>query len=157
MDYLVTMDFQASEMSLQSLPDEILLQILSHLPSHTDAAALSLQCHRWHRLCDMSNRRKYRRVKLRETLDLAVALRMLRSILKTPRYGEYVRCIELNRSLWLGYSFFAWSYKFKPPQRSLLQKDQDRLIRAIRRAGFDDPEEQEKVLNVLLQSPATME
>ncbi|KAJ5384732.1 hypothetical protein N7517_002643 [Penicillium concentricum] len=74
-------------MFLQSLPDKILLQILSYLPSHTDAAALSLQCHRWHQLCDMSNRRKYRRVKLREPLDLAVAFKILRSILKTPRYG----------------------------------------------------------------------
>lgn len=105
----------------------------------------------------MSNRRKYRRVKIRETLDLAVALRMLRSILKTPQYGGYVRHIELNRSPWLDYSFFAWSYKLKPVQRSLRQDDQDRLTRAIRRAGFDGPEEQEKMLNVLLQSPATME
>lgn len=144
-------------MSLQSLPDEILLQILSYLSSHTDAAALSLQCHRWHRLCDMSNRRKYRRVKLRETLDFAVALRMLRSILKTPQFGGYVRYIELNRSPWLDYSYFASSYKIKPAQRSLCQEDRDRLTRAIRRAGFDSPEEQEKVLNVLLQSPASME
>ncbi|KAJ5151410.1 uncharacterized protein N7482_010662 [Penicillium canariense] len=89
----------------------------------------------------MSNRRKYRRVKLRETLDLAVALKMLRSILKTPQYG----------------GFLVRSYEVKPPQRSLRPKDQDRLTRAIRRAGFDGPEEQEKVLNVLLQSPATMD
>lgn len=128
-----------------------------YLPSHADAAALSSQCHRWHRLCDMSNRRKYRRVKLRETLDLAVALRMLRSILKTPQYGEYVRYIELNRSPSLDYSFFVRSYEIKPPQRSLCPEDQDRLTEAIRRAGFDSPEEQEKVLNVLLQSPGTME
>lgn len=144
-------------MSLQSLPDEIFLHILSYLPSHTDAAALSLQCHRWHRLCDMFNRRKYRRVKLRETLDLAVALKMLRSILKTPQYGGYVRYIELNRSPWIDFSFFARSYKLKPAQRSLRQEDQDLLTRAIRRAGFEGLEEQEKVLNVLLQSPATME
>lgn len=37
-------------MSLQFLSDETLLRILSYLPCHTDAAALSLQCHRWHRL-----------------------------------------------------------------------------------------------------------
>ena len=144
-------------MSLQSLPDEILLRILSYLPSNADAAALSSQCHRWHRLCDMSNRRKYRRVKLREILDLAVALRMLRSILKTPQYGEYVRYIELNLSPSLDYSFFVRSYEIKPPQRSLRPKDQDRLTQAIKRACFDSPEEPEKVLNILLQSPATME
>ncbi|OKP13605.1 hypothetical protein PENSUB_796 [Penicillium subrubescens] len=144
-------------MSLQSLPEEILLRILSYLPFHADAAALSSQCHRWHQLCDMSNRRKYRRVKLRETLDLAVALRMLRSILKTPQYGEYVRYIELNRSPSLDYSFYVRSYEIKPPQRSLRPKDRDRLTQAIKGAGFDSPEGQEKVLNVLLQSPATME
>lgn len=143
-------------MFLQSLPDETLLRILSYLPSHTDTAALSLQCHRWHRLCDMSNRRKYRRVKLRETLDLAVAFKMLRSILKTPRYGGYVRHIELNRSPSLDYGFVQ-SYTAKPPQRSLQPKDQVRLTAAIRQAGFDCPEEQEKVLNILLQSPASME
>ncbi|KAJ5672641.1 hypothetical protein N7507_001768 [Penicillium longicatenatum] len=143
-------------MPLQSLPDETLLRILSYLPSHTDAAALSLQCHRWHQLCDMSNRRKYRRVKLRETLDLAVAFGMLRSILKTPRYGRYVRYIELNRSPSLDYGFVQ-SYKAKPPQRSLRPKDQIRLTTAIRQAGFDCPEEQEKMFNVLLQSPATMD
>jgi hypothetical protein len=106
-------------MSLQSLPDEILLQILSYLPSRTDAAALSLQCHCWHQLCDMSNRHKYRRVKLRETFDLALALRMLRSILRRPQYREYVRYIELNRSPWLGNSFYVSSYELKPAQRSL--------------------------------------
>lgn len=82
---------------------------------------------------------------------------MLRSILKTPQYGEYVRYIELNRSPSLDYSFFVRSYEIKPPQTSLRPKDQDRLTQAIKRAGFDSPEEQEKVLNVLLQSPATME
>lgn len=143
-------------MSLQSLSDETLLRILSYLPSHVDVAALSLQCHRWHQLCDMSNRRKYRRVKLREPLDLAVAFKMLRSILKTPRYGGYVRYIELNRSPSLDYGYVR-SYTVKPPQRSIRSKDQLRLTVAIRQAGFVCPEVEEKILNVLLQSPATME
>jgi hypothetical protein len=145
-------------MSLQSLQDEALLRILSYLPSHTDAAALSLQCHRWHRLCDMSNRRKYRRVKLREPLDLAVAFSMLLSILKTPRYGDYVRHIELNRSPSLeSYHGPEQSCTDEPLQRSLRPNDQVRLTTAIRRAGFDGPEAQEKVLTSLLQSPASVE
>jgi hypothetical protein len=143
-------------MFLQSLPDEILLRTLSYLPSHIDAAALSLQCHRWHRLCDMSNRRKYRHVKLRNTMDLAVELKMLRSILKTPRYGGYVRHIELNRSPSLDYGFVQ-SYTAKPPQRSLRSKDEVRLAAAIKQAVFDCPEQQEKMLNILLQNPASME
>jgi hypothetical protein len=143
-------------MSVQSLPDEVLLHILSYLPSHADAAALSLQCHRWHRLCDMTTRRKYRRVKLRETLDLAVAFKILQSILKTPQYGRYVRHIELNRSPSVG-SGIVQLYTVKPPQRSLRPKDQERLTAAIRRAGFESPQEQEKMLNILLQNPASME
>lgn len=145
-------------MSLQSLQDEALLRILSYLPSHTDAAALSLQCHRWHRLSDMSNRRKYRRVKLREPLDFAVAFSMLLSILKTPRYGDYVRHIELNRSPSPDhYHEFEQPYTDKPLQRSLRPKDQVRLTAAIRRAGFEGPEEQDKVLKTLLQIPACTE
>ncbi|KAF4235731.1 hypothetical protein CNMCM8980_003225 [Aspergillus fumigatiaffinis] len=143
-------------MSVQYLPDEVLLHILSYLPSHADAAALSLQCHRWHRLCDMTTRRKYRRVKLRETLDLAVAFKILRSILKTPQYGRYVRHIELNRSPSVGYGIVQL-YTVKPPQRSLRPKDQERLTAAIRRAGFESPQEQEKMLNILLQNPASMD
>lgn len=142
-------------MPLQSLPDEILLYILSYITSHADAAALSLQCHRWHRLCDMATRRKYRRVKLRETLDLAVVFKILCSILKTPRYGQYVRHIELNRSQ-SHYCIIIRSYTPKPPQRSLPPKDQERLTAAIRRAGFP-PQKEEKMLNILLQDPASME
>ncbi|KAF3399042.1 hypothetical protein DPV78_006982 [Talaromyces pinophilus] len=142
-------------MPLQSLPEEVSVLILSYLPSHADAAALSLQCRRWHRLCEMATRRKYRRVKLRETSDLAVAFKILQSILKTPRYGWYVRHIELNRSPTLSYGC-AQSYAVHPPQQSLQLKDQERLIVAIRQAGFESPQEQEKMLNILLQDPASM-
>jgi hypothetical protein len=141
-------------MPLQYLPDEILLHILSYITSHADAAALSLQCHRWHRLCDMATRRKYRRVKLRETSDLAVAFKILCSILKTPRYGQYVRYIELNRSQ-SHYGIIIRSYTPKALQRSLPLKDQERLTAAIRRAGFPPPKE-EKMLNILLQDPASI-
>ena len=143
-------------MSLQSLTDEVLLHILFYLPSHADAAALSLQCHRWHQLCDLANRRKYCRVKLRETLDLAVAFKILRSILNTPQYWRYIRHIELNRSPSLSYGIVQ-SYTVKPPQRSLQPKNQEQLTAAIRRAGFESPQEQEKMLNILLQNPASME
>lgn len=142
-------------MSLQSLPDEVLLHVLSYLTSHADAAALSLQCHRWYHLCDMATRRKYRRVKLQEPLDLAVAFKILQSILKRPRYGRYVRHIELNRSPSLFHRFVR-SYTVHTPQRSLRSKDQERLAAAIRRAGFESPQEQEKMLNILLQDPVTM-
>lgn len=107
-------------MFLQSLPDKTLLQILSYLPSHTDVAALSHQCRRWHRLCDMSNRRRYRRVKLREPLDLAVAFRMLRSTLKNPRCGGYVRHIEQPipiAKLWIGTVIHTQTAATAPPTK----------------------------------------
>lgn len=87
---------------------------------------------------------------------MALAFKMLRSILETPRYGGYVRHVELNRSLSLLRTGFLQTYIPKPPQRSLRPKDQDRLSVAINQA-FDCPEEQKKVLNVLLQKPASME
>lgn len=82
-------------MSLQALPDELLLRILFYLrPSYADAAALS-QCRRLYSLCDMSNRRKYRRIRLRDASDLTSAFKMLCDIRKTPRLGYYVRYLEL--------------------------------------------------------------
>jgi len=82
-------------MSLQALPDELLLRILFYLqPSYADAAALS-QCRRLYSLCDMSNRRKYRRIRLRDASDLTSAFKMLCDIRKTPRLGDYVQYLEL--------------------------------------------------------------
>lgn len=43
----------------------------------------------------MSNRRKYRRIRLREASDLTSAFKMLCDIRKTPRLGYYVRYLEL--------------------------------------------------------------
>lgn len=129
--------------------------ILSYLPSHADAAALSLQCHRWHRLCDIATRRKYRRVKLRERLDLDVAFKILRSILKTPRYGRYVRHIELTILSPSPKVKIKRSYTARL-QRSLLPDDHGRLTAAIRRAGFESAQEQENMLKNLLQDPASM-
>jgi hypothetical protein len=49
------------------------------------------------------------------------------------------------------------SYTVTPLQRTLQPKDQERLTAAIRRAGFESSQEQEKMLNILLQNPASME
>ncbi|KAF9890814.1 hypothetical protein FE257_005385 [Aspergillus nanangensis] len=86
---------------------------------------------------------------------LGVAFDILQSILKTPRYGRYVRHIELNRSPSMDIGFVK-VYKMKNPQRSLEAKDLERLKTAIRRCCFDSPEERAKMLNILLQSPASM-
>ncbi|KAF7157169.1 hypothetical protein CNMCM6106_002251 [Aspergillus hiratsukae] len=122
-------------MSLISLPEEVLQGVIDSFSSHRDVASLSLQCRRIHRLCEMSTRRKYRRVRLRNTSDFAKAFGMLLSILKKPRLGLYVRNIELKRSPALGYA----------------------LEEAIKRLGFESVQKQEKILNMLLQDPAIMD
>jgi hypothetical protein len=104
----------------------------------------------------MSNRRKYRRVKLRGTLDFAVAFKMLLAILKTPHLGQYVRYLELNRSPSLD-NGIVYSYKMEPPQKSLRASDLRRLKQAIHNDGYHSLDEKEMMLNILLQDPATME
>ncbi|KAJ5390946.1 uncharacterized protein N7496_002014 [Penicillium cataractarum] len=72
----------------------------------------------------------------------------------------FVTCpIGANTGAVLGMGDYGYvqSYTVKSPQRSLRPKDQVRLTAAIRQAGFNCPEEQGKMLNILLQSPATMD
>ncbi|RHZ69889.1 hypothetical protein CDV55_103988 [Aspergillus turcosus] len=136
-------------MPLLSLPDETLLEIVSYLESHAHVASLSSQCRRLYRLCDMPNRRKYRRVILRTPEDLIRGFRMLQSILKTPRFGTYVRHLEFDRFSPPGPDVYGPQAQ-EPPQVSLPPENLSRLERAIDRAGFDI-NEAERVLNVLLQ------
>ncbi|KAF7128530.1 hypothetical protein CNMCM5793_003318 [Aspergillus hiratsukae] len=96
----------------------------------------------------MPNRRKYRRVILRTPEDLIRGFRMLQSILKTPRFGTYVRHLEIDRFSPPGPDVYGPQQE--PPQVSLLPENLSRLERAIDRAGFDISEA-ERVLNVLLQ------
>ncbi|KAF7181452.1 hypothetical protein CNMCM7691_000670 [Aspergillus felis] len=142
-------------MSLHSLPDELLQEVINSL-SHRDAASLSLQSRRIYRLCEMSTRRKYRRVRLRNTSDFAKAFGMLLSILKTPRLGLYVCNIELVRSPSLRYEVVE-SYQLRRAERVLELDDLLRLEEAIIQLGFESVEKQEKILNILLQDPATMD
>lgn len=143
-------------MSLLSLPDEVLQGVIDSFSSHRDVASLSLQCRRIHRLCEMSTRRKYRRVRLRNTSDFAKAFGVLLSVLKKPRLGLYIRNIQLKRSPALGYAFVK-SYRLRPAERALELDDLHRLEEAIKRLGFESVEKQEKILNMLLQDPAIME
>ena len=142
-------------MSIHSLSDEVLQGVINNL-SHRDVASLSLQSRRIHRLCEMSTRRKYRRVRLRNTSDCAKAFGMLLSILKTPRLGLYVCNIQLERSPTIKYEVVE-SYQLRPAERVLDLDDLLRLEEAIKQLGFKSVEKQEKILNILLQDPASME
>lgn len=114
--------------SLQSLPNELLLQVIANLDSHRDVAVLSQQCRRFHHLCDMSSRRKYHRVRLRCHSDSDFALKFILSILREPRLGTYVRDLEITE---------AGGEPWLSTEVSLPPEDWARLERAIRHAGFD--------------------
>ncbi|KAE8379148.1 hypothetical protein BDV26DRAFT_291601 [Aspergillus bertholletiae] len=102
----------------------------------------------------MSARRKYRRIRLRDTADFAKAFDMLLSILRAPRLGLFVRNIKLEQSPELRYGFVK-TYKLYPAQRALELDDLHRLEEAIKRLGFESVETREKILNMLLQDPTT--
>lgn len=147
-------------MSLEALPDELLTCIISHLPSHADAASLSRQCWRLYHLCDMSNRRKYHQVKLIRTSDLVFASKTLCTILRTPRLAHYVKYLELN---------WYWSPSvessdplihhpsMRPSKRVLEPNDLGRLMQAVNLTEYYSPEAKDKMPSILLQDPVTME
>lgn len=128
--------------SLQSLPNELLLQVIDNFDSHRDVGVLSQQCRKFYHLCDMSSRRKYHRVTLRSLSDSDSALKTLLSILKEPRLGTYVRALEITG---------AGGEPWLSTEVSLPPEDRARLERAIRHAGFDRDGEVEQVLPALLQ------
>ena len=133
--------------TIDNLPDEVLLRILSYVQSMRDLAALAIQCRSFHRVCDMATRRQYRRIRLRSPGDLQLGFAMLLSILRRPRLGIYVRHIEINRPPLKRRSYEKGTHDVT---MSLDEDDLERLRVAIRRAGFRG-EEEDTVMNMLLQ------
>ena len=132
-------------MLLTHLPKEILLQIISLLPSPHDIAALSLQCHHLHSLCDMKTRKKYRRIRItNDATDLSRAFTFLIRILKQPTLGQYIRHIEL---------YDPWVDSTPPGYSSnaTLNEEHTELIRAaIQNAGFP-PREIDRLVGIVAQ------
>lgn len=135
--------------SISDLPDELLLYVISQVPSHQDVAALSQQCRRLNRLCDMNMRRKYRKIKLSRREDMERARDMLLSILRKPQLGKYLQHLELDQSSSSSFTRI-WRSDICPAKISLQPEDQERVSKAIKNAGFEGPKEDE-VLNMLLQ------
>ena len=132
--------------TLTNLPNEILQQIISSLESHQDVAALSIQCHSLHALCDLPTRKKYRQIRIVPvdwSLDIAFA--RLMEILKQPRLGRYVRCIENWEK-----PMESEHYVLGEDQRKLPEEEMQLLRAATQEAGFVDSEG-EAVVNMLLQ------
>ncbi|KAF7137024.1 hypothetical protein CNMCM5793_006828 [Aspergillus hiratsukae] len=133
-------------LSFTDLPSEIHHQIISHLDSNRDVAALSLQCQALHSLCDMSNRKKYRRVRITPSIaDLDRGFEMLMDILRKPSLGRYVRHIEYKQTV-TRYQ----EYAVKPPKRKLNESDMWLLRSAMQRAGFTGALE-DRVINMLMR------
>ena len=132
--------------ALNDLPSEVLQQIISYLHFHRDVAALSIQCHSLHALCDMPTRKKYCQIRIGPidwSLDTAFA--RLMGILKEPRLGRYVRCIENWEK-----PMESEPYVIGEDQRKLPEEEMQLLRAATQKAGFLGSEG-EAVMNMLLQ------
>lgn len=114
--------------ALHHLPDEILLEITSQLPSIKDLAALSAQCRRLNHLIDIANRSRFHRIRLRKSKVDTVPLLM--DILKQPKLGLYVRQLEIN-------TYHLFGIRVQPFEET--ETEDAKLIAAgIRAAGFPD-------------------
>ncbi|KAF7116125.1 hypothetical protein CNMCM5793_004145 [Aspergillus hiratsukae] len=131
---------------LTDLPSEIHHQIIFYLQSNRDVAALSSQCQALHSLCDMPNRKKYRRVRITPKIaDLDRGFEMLLDILRKPSLGRYVRHIEYKQTV-----SRHQEYVVEPPKGKLNEEDMWLLRSATQRAGFTGALE-ERVLNMLMR------
>lgn len=129
--------------SFETLPNEVLLQIVSCIDSTRDLAALSAQSRTLSTICDMSLRKRYRRIRICSDRDSDKAFHMLVSILRRPILGKYVRHIKFD---WIPgrQDFTTRNYS----RMEIKGDDQERLSAAVRRAGFTG-EEEEKVLDLV--------
>ncbi|KAE8136338.1 hypothetical protein BDV38DRAFT_272161 [Aspergillus pseudotamarii] len=101
---------------LTDLPVEIHHRILLLVHSHRDVGALSIQCRSLHTLCDMSMRKKYRRVHIDnndKSLDKAFA--MLMKILKRPSLGRPTK----SRGVYIAQALTALLISVSPDLESL--------------------------------------
>lgn len=135
---------------LTDLPVEIHHRIVSLVHSHRDVAALSIQCRSLHTLCDMSMRKKYRRVRIdNNDKSLNKAFAILMEILKRPSLGRYVRHIECSK----GPPCFDDYTERTNSLRDLDDKEMQLLRAAICRAGFIGSETG-RILNMVMQTEA---
>lgn len=133
--------------SLQLLPNEVLLEVFLNIDSARDVLALALQCRRFHDLCDLKTRRKYRRIEIGPHYkghDLDILL----SILRKPYRGLYVRHLTFVFNLrYIGGSSRWMKCK---PEKSLPPQILDKLKKAIKEAGFG--RRKKMVLNMILEA-----
>ncbi|KAL4879756.1 hypothetical protein BJY04DRAFT_219843 [Aspergillus karnatakaensis] len=132
-------------MDLQSLPDEVLLLMISYIEDHKDALSLTLQSRRLHALCELPLRRRYRRVRITSNKHIDNAFNLLLTILRKPRLGIWVRHIRVQRQPGV-----HGRYQPGPWQRALGANDLSLLQSATRNAGFTGQAEV-TVMNMLME------
>lgn len=120
--------------TLLDLPTEVLQLIISDVRSIRDISALATQCQALRGLCDMVNRKKYYRIRLKRGPSLRKATGLLLSVLRNPMLGTYVRDIEFDNKP--SYEKFNWG------ECNGLEEEEDvaRVYSATRRAGFNETE-----------------
>lgn len=135
--------------AFDSIPDEILLNINSHVGSIKDLAALSIQCRRFHDIIDMPARKRFHRIRLgRSTTSCPVSRRhaiagLLLEILKQPKLGQYVSQLEVD-------SPPMYTRRIQPLEKT--ENENVRLIMAaFRAAGFSDDEYTRALLAMMLR------
>lgn len=133
---------------LQQLPTEVLLLIIGLIQPNRDFLAFSRTCRSIHNLSkkELSLRRKYRSIRVKEDSDFDKAFAFLLSILRRPQLGDYVHHIEFDRppSGYADYDIESESL------RDLTDEDHVRLRKAVKDAGFTG-QYADKVVNMVLQ------
>lgn len=103
--------------TFDSLPNEIVLEIISHTSSFRSLTALACQCRRLQTLVNTRTRRKYHKIRIRSVPQLKAAHTRLIEILKNPEFGKYIRTIELAKPDWVPDSDDGFD-DFENPYRS---------------------------------------
>ncbi|KAI9694886.1 MAG: hypothetical protein M1822_000502 [Bathelium mastoideum] len=131
---------------ISALPKELLLQVVKCLPSNRDAAAFARSSRSFYSLVNLSTRRKYRRVRLESTEDIYRAVKMLRSILRTPLIGLYVEHIELNQ---VPVDLDFARFQLPTTEPLLTARELQALKLGVRKAGYEDSLAGEMIIQVL--------
>ena len=95
---------------------------------------------------DLQMRRKFRRIRIKETSDFDKAFAILLSILRRPQLGDYVHHIEFD---WPPGGYIDYEIK-NDDLKELSDEDHMRLRQAVKDANFRG-EYAENIINMVLQ------
>jgi F-box-like len=118
--------------SLGSLPNELLLEILSYLPRLRDIAAVASQCRGLRNLIDMPNRRRFYEIRLGRDGDVPGAWPLLWELLKRPGLGAYINIVDIS----LPYEQYPRSSCKHYAKPGGMAEEEQLLETCVIRAGF---------------------